>query len=631
MLGAIIGDIAGSRFEFNNIRYKNFELLAEDCNVTDDSIMTLAVAKAILTCNGNWELLNGNAVKYMQEIGRKYPNCGFGGMFRKWVFQDDPAPYNSYGNGAAMRVSPCGFIARTEEEAVLLSRKITEVTHNHNEGLKGAEAVSVAVFMAHNGMLKNEIKERIEKDYYPLNFTLDNIREDYQFDETCQGTVPQAIVAFLESISFEDAIRNAVSIGGDSDTLAAITGSIAEAYYGVPYDLKCKAQLYLDRNLLKIYREWEKFIRKTQSVKKFIYLTKYINKLERDDYFFQFKLEFYNFVQSHPEYELGDYEDILEENGLRWQTNSMRSADESNLSEQCILALITGAFRAEHFSGGVLNEFIKDGYIDKWLGRLKAFDCERKPEEDKPALKSVRMLLLSFQKETIAELFITENEIVIKNSAHDGGNVTHQYECGDSSEIGELCLNAMRNCLEAEGWNDAKDFNRAELKAYHYELKVEYENGDTVSHHGLFNRTHIPEKTFKTFIDTIHIATNIYGFGEILNLDGFMSAIKSGEVKYCGVEFSKGGRIYHYRTTDLQINIGDTVIVPVGEDNHEQEAIIKTVEYCCWDDTPYPLEKTKQIIRITGDKSSKTPLLRFSVNRPLLQLPEEIGIDNEQT
>jgi ADP-ribosyl-[dinitrogen reductase] hydrolase len=198
----------------------------------------------------------------MREIGRKYPDCGFGGMFRKWVFGDNPKPYNSFGNGAAMRISPCGFIAGTEEEAILLSRKVTEVTHNHPEGLKGAQAVSVAIFMARNGAAKNEIEERMEKDYYDLDFTLDGIREDYEFNETCQGTVPQAIVAFLESASFEDAVRNAVSIGGDSDTLAAITGSIAEAFYGVPSDLKSRALTYLDRELLDIYEEWENKTRK---------------------------------------------------------------------------------------------------------------------------------------------------------------------------------------------------------------------------------------------------------------------------------------------------------------------------------------------------------------------------------
>jgi len=263
MLGAIIGDIVGSRFEFNNFRSKDFELFTDECQVTDDSIMTLAVAKAILACGGDWEQLGHNTAKYMQEIGCKYPNCGFGGMFGKWVFSDKPVPYNSFGNGAAMRVSPCGFIARTEEEAILLSRKVTEVTHNHPEGLKGAEAVSVAIFLAREGAVKNEIKERIEKDYYALNFTLDSIRDEYEFNETCQRTVPQAIVAFLESDSFEYAIRGAVSIGGDSDTIAAITGSIAEAFYGIPSDLKNKALIYLDRELFYIYEEWENKTRKT--------------------------------------------------------------------------------------------------------------------------------------------------------------------------------------------------------------------------------------------------------------------------------------------------------------------------------------------------------------------------------
>ena len=257
MLGAIIGDIAGSLFEFHNHRSKDFELFTEGCSVTDDSIMTLAIARAILACGGDWERLGECAVKYMQTIGRKYPDCGFGGMFRKWMFDNDPKPYNSFGNGAAMRVSPCGFIAQTEDEAKLLARKVTEITHNHPEGLKGAEAAAVAVFLARNGTAKNEIQERMGKDYYALNFNLDGIRKSYQFDASCQGTLPQAIMAFLESVSFEDAIRNAVSIGGDSDTLAAITGGIAEAYYGVPLDLKHRALAYLDNELLDIFREWE--------------------------------------------------------------------------------------------------------------------------------------------------------------------------------------------------------------------------------------------------------------------------------------------------------------------------------------------------------------------------------------
>lgn len=257
MLGAIIGDIVGSRFEFNNHKSKAFDLFGPGCFATDDSIMTLAVAKAIMMCAGRWEQLSGQAVIQMQRIGRKHPDCGFGGMFSRWVFSSDPQPYHSFGNGAAMRVSPCGFIAKTEEEARELSLMVTRVTHDHPEGLKGAEAVTLAVFMARQGAGKAEIRRRMERDYYALDFTLDSIRPGYRFNETCQETVPQALAAFLESDSFEDCIRNAVSLGGDSDTLAAIACAVAQAHYGVPPELKEKALGYLDRELLDIYQDWE--------------------------------------------------------------------------------------------------------------------------------------------------------------------------------------------------------------------------------------------------------------------------------------------------------------------------------------------------------------------------------------
>jgi len=274
LLGAIIGDIAGSRFEFNNNRTKDFELFTEGCFVTDDSIMTLAVAKAIMeteksfgpSISGNGsngdhlQLLSKLTVRYMQEIGRKYPDCGYGGMFARWMFSNNPEPYNSFGNGAAMRISPAGFAARSESEAARLSEAITSVTHNHEEGIKGAEATVIAIYMACRGFYKSEIRDRILKDYYPLDFTIDEIRPVYKFNETCQKTVPQAIEAFLESKSFEDAIRTAISLGGDSDTIAAITGAIAEAYYGVPDDIRDKALSYLDDELRAIYDEWEEFI-----------------------------------------------------------------------------------------------------------------------------------------------------------------------------------------------------------------------------------------------------------------------------------------------------------------------------------------------------------------------------------
>ena len=252
MIGAIIGDIVGSRFEWHNIKTKEFELFHRRCRPTDDSVMTLAVAQAILDSEGDPASLSQNAVRRMQSLGWRYPGAGYGGRFAKWLCAEDPQPYHSFGNGSAMRVSPCGFAAKTLDEAIAMADAVTCVTHDHPEGMKGAEATAAAVFLARSGKSKEEIREHIVQNYYPLDFTLDEIRPTYTFDVTCQGSVPQALEAFFESESFEDAIRNAISIGGDSDTIAAITGGVAEAFYGVPEEIRDMALSYLDDTEMEI-------------------------------------------------------------------------------------------------------------------------------------------------------------------------------------------------------------------------------------------------------------------------------------------------------------------------------------------------------------------------------------------
>lgn len=236
LYGAIIGDIIGSKYEFNNIKTKDFPLLSAGCSYTDDTIMTIAVARALINSKANKESFRALLIQEMRSLGKKYPHPqgGYGSRFTQWLNSSHPAPYKSCGNGSAMRVSPCGLYAVELEEALELAEISASVTHNHSEGIKGAKAVAAAVFLAKQGKDKNEIKTYIESNFYPLRKSIEEIRNDYAFDETCQGTVPQAIQAFLESVSFEDAVRNAVSIGGDSDTIAAITGSIAWVYY---YDI----------------------------------------------------------------------------------------------------------------------------------------------------------------------------------------------------------------------------------------------------------------------------------------------------------------------------------------------------------------------------------------------------------
>lgn len=255
MLGAIIGDIVGSRYEFNNIKTKKFKLFDSNCFFTDDTVMTFAVYLAL---ESGKKPLENQVIYYMQKLGREYPNRGYGGTFYWWIYNQDPTPYWSFGNGAAMRISPVVDFAHSLKELKELTYKITCVTHDHPEGLKGAEATAIAIWMAKRGKSIAEIRKYINDNYYKLDFTLDKIRSTYKFNETCQDTVPQAIEAFLESTSFEDAIRNAISIGGDSDTLAAITGSIAEAYYGIPKKIIRKAMSYLDDNFKIISRRYYK-------------------------------------------------------------------------------------------------------------------------------------------------------------------------------------------------------------------------------------------------------------------------------------------------------------------------------------------------------------------------------------
>ncbi len=257
MIGAIIGDIAGSRFEWHNIKTKEFKLLMRDCHFTDDTVMSLAVCEALMSCKSNHSDLSKQAITYMQEIGNKYPHAGYGESFYRWLHEKSPKPYNSWGNGSAMRVSGCGYAAKNLEEVIQFSRMVTEVTHSHPEGIKGAEATAVAVYLARTGKNILEIRDYINKYYYPINFTLDSIRNEYKFDVSCQGSVPQALEAFFESRNFEDAIRNAISIGGDSDTIAAITGAVAEAYYGVPTSIRKHALTFLDERLLNILVEFE--------------------------------------------------------------------------------------------------------------------------------------------------------------------------------------------------------------------------------------------------------------------------------------------------------------------------------------------------------------------------------------
>jgi ADP-ribosylglycohydrolase len=250
MIGAIAGDIIGSVYEGSGLKTKDFPLFDEHCRFTDDTVLTVAVAEKLL--------YGGDYVELFHEYFHAYPDAGYGGSFIHWAGSRHRQPYNSWGNGSAMRVSPVGFACESIEEVLAEARRSAEVTHNHPEGIRGAQATAVAVFLARTGRAKPDIKSHIEREFgYDLKERLDDIRGWYRFDVSCQGSVPQSIIAFLESDSYEDAVRNAISLGGDADTMACIAGGIAEAYYGgVPADIRAQAFARLDDRLRGVIEEF---------------------------------------------------------------------------------------------------------------------------------------------------------------------------------------------------------------------------------------------------------------------------------------------------------------------------------------------------------------------------------------
>lgn len=255
ILGAIIGDVIGSRFEFNNYKDVDFQLFSEESKFTDDSVLTFATMSCIID--------EGNYAKAYQAFARKYPGRGYGGYFSTWIHQDNPQAYNSWGNGSAMRVSPIGWAFNIMEEVLENAKKSAEVTHNHPEGIKGAQAVATAIFLARKNRSKTEIKDYIENNFhYDLSRSISTIRDNFHFNESCQETVPEAIVAFLESTNFESAIRLAISLGGDSDTIACITGSISEAFYqDIPEHIIENTLRLLPEELIDLLEEFSRYYR----------------------------------------------------------------------------------------------------------------------------------------------------------------------------------------------------------------------------------------------------------------------------------------------------------------------------------------------------------------------------------
>ena len=533
MYGAIIGDIVGSQFEGKPAPGKGFELFTPRCRFTDDTLMTLAIADAIMQ---TWhfilrlpsmettedvspldhpafhETLAQYAIHCMQKLGRAYPDRSFGNKFIQWIFSDEPKPYNSYGNGSAMRVSPVAHIARTEEEVLALAKTVTEITHNHPEGIKGAQATALAIWYGLEYFDPGEVRYTPLMDFYPgfrHVFLTDLFNKSYPSDTSCQHTVPYALLAFFESDDFEGAIRNAISLGGDTDTLAAITGSIAETFFPVPPEFILSCYEYLDQPLIDILTRWDKFLKTLP--------------------------------------------------------------------------------RRENYDDSWVPEHIKS---PKQALRLQRFHLELRYYYPSGTDKQ------AFIAETLT-LDDDQNELSFTFNKPDLGDIQHTYHVNKG--LDELFFTAQ-GLLKSDGWVDAPILTDQYFKRF-FELTAKTKDGETFYHQGLLNRAHVPEWSWRAFSKSVARFVANQGFSSIFWEDDFLNAKKPGELMVCNVIFNSYGKSYQYLSDDESITPGDYVLVPVGLVQEEKAALVKSIRYYKMDDyTPYPLERTKKILRKLDEK-----------------------------
>ena len=394
MLGAIIGDVVGSRFEFNNIKTKKFDLFDKKCKVTDDSVMSVAVAEMCL--NGYVPSNNRMIVQTLKKWGQRYPYAGYGDRFFNWVLSDEAAPYNSCGNGSAMRIAAVGFYANSAEEVEAYSKAVTEVTHDHPEGIKGAYVTAMCIYLARKGASKKEIKAFVEK-YYDIDFDYEYLRRTYRHDEEiCQNTVPQAIFCFLISNGFEDCLRTTISIGGDCDTTAAISCAIAEAYYGIPDKIAEAVMEFIPEDMKAVIRRFDSEIQ-SSGVTRYGKLLKFIKPLEeypdrlakwhtpqprkdkdgRNILLFGYPIyesDTVDFLDAMTSFMVHNYVEVIESYGIKYENIDIHKLDLTQYDDKLILAMITAIIRSDRINEGLIVSMIQNGSFLKLLMRLQDFD-----------------------------------------------------------------------------------------------------------------------------------------------------------------------------------------------------------------------------------------------------------------
>jgi|GEM_PF-4925851 hypothetical protein len=573
MFGSIIGEISSSRFVKDGVPRERFDLFASDCKAGEATSFSLAVMDALTKSDNNFDKFFEKLSKLAERFSAKlYPAVALIAV------------------GIAVRAF--GENLSVSEE---LGGKVAKLFSNSKVFVEDAEMYARVAYLSTNNFLMGDIIDFVESHYVEFDMSPEELADSSDFSENSSAGLYCAFASFFRSQSFESAVKSATVLT-ESPVLVAVTAALAECYYGIPEHIFTQGITFIKPAKRQIVYNFSDLFQRSH---RYFVVTKYQGHFKKRENRIRFFNEFIEFMAVNSHFNPNDYKKELSKNGLGWSDVSLKNADTSKLSENTVLAIIAAVFKAEQFAGGVLDSYIDDGYIEAWIKRLYKFD------ESRPApAKAVRIKKLDIQlshKEHTESFQITAKTLAIFVSIPGVVAHAHQYEFSSvaSQSVCEFVLRNAALALASDEWVDLPGYSDG--YSFEYTLTAKIYGGETISKTGYFDRAHMPQKQFLEILTAVNSLCKNVGFGDVISIQNFLSAIKPGEVKYCDVEFSSDGKTYCYRTSDLRIMEGDQVVVPVGDENQHKLATVVSCEYYNWDDTPFPIEKTKEIIRPAYD------------------------------
>ena len=575
MFGSIIGEISSSRFVKDGVPRERFDLFASDCKVGEATAFSLAVMSALTESDNNFDRFFEKLSKLAEGVSAQiYPTHAL----------------------IAVGITARAFgenLSASEE----MGAKVAKLFSSSKAFIEDAEIYAQVAYLSSNRFLMGDIIDFVENHYVEFDMPPEELADSRDFSENSSAGLYCAFASFFRSQSFETAVK-AATILTESPTLVAVTSALAECYYGIPEHVFTQGVTFIGPDKRQVIYDFSDLF-----YNKHFYsvVTKYQGFFAKRENRIRFFNEFIEFMAVNPFFNPNDYKKELAKNGLGWSDVSLKNADISKLSENTVLAIIAAVFKAEQFAGGVLDSYIDEGYIEAWIKRLYEFD-ELRIERSK-AMRIKKLDVQLTRKEHMESFQITANTLAIYASIPDIVAHTHQYEFSSvaTQSVCEFILRNASLALSDGEWTDTPGYS--EGYSFEYVLTASTYDDEIISRTGFFDRAHIPQKQFFEILTAANSLCKNVGFGEVLSIQNFLSAIKPGEVKYCDVEFAKDGKTYCYRTSDLRIVEGDQVVVPVGDDNQHKLATVVSCEYYNWDDVPFPIEKTKEIIRPAYDNA----------------------------